>query len=91
VISLSTITSRLVVGAACAQKAAKDAFITEPRTWLEPLQKMLETEQARLQALENATADDFLRVVAIKRQLGALKRELKISTSDLEAPHYRTR
>jgi hypothetical protein len=75
----------------CAQKAARDAFITEARTWLEPLQKILDTEQARLQALENTTADDFPLVVAIKRQLGALKRYLKISTSDLEAPHYRTR
>jgi hypothetical protein len=74
-----------------AQKVAKDAFITEARSWLEPLQKMLDTEQTRLLTLENATADDFLLVVAIKRQLGALKRYLKISTSKLEAPRSRTR
>lgn len=74
-----------------AQKAAKDAFVTEARTWLEPLQKMLDAEQARLQALENTTADDFLLVVAIKRQLGALRRYLKISKSDFEAPRYRTK
>jgi hypothetical protein len=87
-ISLSTITSRLVVGEANAQKAAKDAFVTEARSWLEPLQKMLAAEQGRLLSLENRTADDFLLVVAIKRQLGALKRYLKISTDD--ARHYQT-
>ena len=73
-----------------AQKAAKDAFITEALTWLEPLQEMLDAEQARLLTLKNALAADFLLVVAIKRQLGALKRYLKIST-DLEAQRYRTR
>jgi hypothetical protein len=52
---------------------------------------MLDTEQARLLTLENVMADHFLLVVAIKRQLGALKHYLKISTSDLEAPRYRTR
>jgi hypothetical protein len=71
-----------------AQKAAKDAFITEARSSLEPLQKMLDTEQARLLTLENTTADDFLLVVAIKRQLGTLKRHLKISSDD--ARYYRT-
>jgi hypothetical protein len=73
-----------------AQKAAKDAFVAEARSWLEPLQQMLDAEEARLQALECTTADDFLIVVSIKRQLGALKRYLKIST-DLEAQRYRTR
>jgi hypothetical protein len=71
-----------------AQKAAKDAFITEARSWLEPLQKKLDTEQARLLTLENTTADDFLLVVAIKRQLGTLKRHLKISSDD--ARYYQT-
>jgi len=66
-----------------AQKVAKDAFVTEARTWLEPLQKM------RLQALENTTADDFLLVVAIQQQLGTLKRYLKISnTVDVDARRY---
>lgn len=72
-----------------AQKAAKNAFVTEARSWLEPLQKMLDSEQARLLALENTTtADDFLLVVAIKRQLGTLKRYLKISSDDQR--HYQT-
>lgn len=31
---------------------------------------MLDAEEARLRALECTTADDFLTVVAIKRQLG---------------------
>jgi hypothetical protein len=66
----------------CAQKAAKDAFITEARSWLELLQKMLDAEEAQLRALECTTADDFLIVVAIKRQLGTLKRDLKISADD---------
>jgi hypothetical protein len=72
-----------------AQKVAKDAFVTGARTWLEPLQKMLDIEQARLQALENTTADDFLLVVAIQRQLGTLKRYLKFSnTVDVDARGY---
>ena len=65
-----------------AQRAAKDAFVCEARSWLEPLQQMLDADEARLQALECTTADDFLIVVSIKRQLGALKRYLKISTDD---------
>jgi hypothetical protein len=65
-----------------AQKAAKNAFLTEARSWLAPLQQMLDAEEARLRALENAAADDFLAFVAIKRQLGTLKRYLKISTDD---------
>ena len=69
-----------------AQKAAKDAFVTEARSWLEPLQQMLDTEEARLRALESMTADDLLVVAAIKRQLGTLKRYLKISAD--EARHY---
>jgi hypothetical protein len=71
-----------------AQKAAKNAFVTEARSWLEPLQQALEAEEARLRALENAAADDFLVFVAIKRQLGTLKRYLKISTDD--ARRYQT-
>jgi hypothetical protein len=71
-----------------AQKAAKDAFVTEARSWLAPLQQMLDAEEARLRALKSTTADDFLVVVAIKRQLGALKRYLKISTDD--ARRYQT-
>jgi hypothetical protein len=75
-----------------AQKAAKDAFVTEARSWLGPLQKMLDSEQARLLRLENTTADDFLLVVAIQRQLGALKRYLKISnTVDVDAAPYQTK
>jgi len=69
-----------------AQKAAKDAFVGEARSWLEPLQQMLDAEEARLRALESMTADDLLVVVAIKRQLGTLKRYLKISADD--ARHY---
>ena len=65
-----------------AQRAAKDAFVCEARSWLEPLQQMLDAEEARLQALECTTADDFLIVVSIKRQLGTLKRYLKISADD---------
>jgi hypothetical protein len=65
-----------------AQRAAKDAFVREARSWLEPLQRMLDAEEARLHALECTTADDFLIVVSIKRQLGTLKRYLKISTDD---------
>jgi hypothetical protein len=54
---------------------------------------MLDAEEARLRALKRTTADDFLLVVAIKRQLGTLKRYLKkrylkISTDD--ARHYQT-
>ena len=83
-ISLLTITFELAVGAAMgyAQRAAKDAFVCEARSWLEPLQQMLDAEEARLRALECTTADDLLVVVAIKRQLGTLKRYLKISTDD---------
>ena len=55
-----------------AQKAAKDAFVNEARSWLAPLQQMLDAEEARLRALESTTADDFLVFVAIKRQLGTL-------------------
>ena len=65
-----------------AQRAAKDAFVSEARSWLEPLQQMLDAEEARLRALECTTADDLLVVVAIKRQLGTLKRYLKISADD---------
>ena len=65
-----------------AQKAAKNAFVIEARSWLAPLQQMLDAEEARLRALESTTADDLLVVVAIKRQLGTLKRYLKISTDD---------
>jgi hypothetical protein len=72
----------------CAQKAAKNAFVTEARSWLAPLQQMLDAEEARLRALKSTTADDFLLVVAVKRQLGTLKRYLKISTDD--ARHYQT-
>jgi hypothetical protein len=43
---------------------------------------MLDAEEARLQALKCTTADDFLIVVSIKRQLGTLKRYLKISAND---------
>jgi len=43
---------------------------------------MLDAEEARLRALESLTADDLLVVVAIKRQLGTLKRYLKISADD---------
>ena len=39
-------------------------------------------EEARVRALESTTADDLLVVVAIKRQLGTLKRYLKISMDD---------
>jgi hypothetical protein len=49
---------------------------------------MLDAEEARLQALECTTADDFLIVVSIKRQLGTLKRYLEISTDD--ARRYET-
>jgi hypothetical protein len=65
-----------------APRAAKDAFVCEARSWLEPLQQMLDAEEARLRALECTTVDDFLVVVAIKRQLGTLKRYLKISADD---------
>jgi hypothetical protein len=76
----------------CAQKAAKDAFVTEARSWLEPLQKMLHSEQTRLLTLENASTDDFEVVVAIQRQLGTLKRYLKISdTVDDDARRYQTK
>jgi hypothetical protein len=54
----------------CAQKAAKDAFVTEAPSWLAPLQQMLDAEEARLRALKSTTVDDLLVVVAIKRQLG---------------------
>ena len=65
-----------------AQKAAKNAFVTEARSWLAPLQQMLDAEESRLRALKSTTADDLLVVVAIKRQLGTLKRYLKISADD---------
>ena len=71
-----------------AQRAAKDAFVTEARSWLAPLQQMLDAEQTRLLAVKNTTVDDLLVVVAIKRQLGTLKRYLKISTDD--ARRYQT-
>ena len=75
-----------------AQRAAKDAFVTEARSWLEPLQKLLHSEQARLLTLENASADDFVVVVAIQRQLGTLKRYLKISnTVDVDTRRYQTK
>ena len=67
-----------------AQRAAKDAFVTEARSWLKPLEKMLDAERARLLALENATADDFLPFVAIRRDLSKLKYYLKLSTGNLE-------
>jgi hypothetical protein len=67
-----------------AQRAAKDAFVTEARSWLEPLEKMLDAERVRLLALENATADDFLLFVAIRRDLSRLKHYLEISTGNLE-------
>ena len=72
----------------CAQRVAKDAFVCEARSWLEPLQQMLDAEEARLRALESTTADDLLAFVAIKRQLGTLKRYLKISADD--ARRYQT-
>jgi hypothetical protein len=72
----------------CAQKAAKNAFVTEARSWLAPVQQMLDAEEARLRALKSTTADDFLLVVAVKRQLGTLKRYLKISTD--AARYYQT-
>jgi hypothetical protein len=75
----------------CAQKAAKDAFVAEARSSLEPLKKMLDAEQARLLALENTTADDFQLVVAIRRELGKLKQYLKISTANPEAQRLRVR
>jgi hypothetical protein len=80
-----------------AQKAAKSAFVTEACSWLEPLQQMLDAEEARLRALESPTADDFSVFVAIKRQLGTLKRQLKISADDarryqvMRARAFRTR
>jgi hypothetical protein len=49
---------------------------------------MLDAKEARLRALKSTTADDFLLVVAVKRQLGTLKRYLKISTDD--ARDYQT-
>jgi hypothetical protein len=74
-----------------AQKAAKDAFVTEARSWIEPLEKMLDAEQTRLLAVEDTTVDDSALFVAIRRELGKLKRYLKISTANLEAPRPRTR
>jgi hypothetical protein len=44
--------------------------------------RLMEKREARLRALESTTADDFLVVVAIKRQLGTRKRYLKISADD---------
>ena len=74
-----------------AQKAAKNAFVTEARSWLAPLQQMLDAEQTRLPAVENTTVDDFALLVAIRRELSKLKHYLKISTANLEAPRHRTR
>jgi hypothetical protein len=71
-----------------AQKPAKNAFVTEARSWILPLQQMLDAEEARLRVLESPTADDFPIFVAIKRQLTTLKRYLKISTDD--ARRYQT-
>jgi hypothetical protein len=65
-----------------------DYLLTIRRLLSTSLQKMLDTEQARLLVLENTTTDDFLLVVAVKRQLGTLKRYLKISSDD--ARHYQT-
>src|SRR6516225_9048372 len=39
-----------------AQKAAKDAFVNEARSWLAPLQQMLDAEEARLRALGSLTS-----------------------------------
>jgi hypothetical protein len=64
-----------------AQKVAKNAFLIEACSWLEALQKLLDAEHTRLLALKKTTADDFLLVVAMRRELGKLKRYLKISTS----------
>jgi|SRR6516162_8874409 hypothetical protein len=74
-----------------AQKAAKDAFVTEARSWLAPLEKMLDAEQTRLLAVENTTVDDFALFVAIRRELSKLKHYLKISMANLEAPPHRTK
>ena len=53
---------------------------------------MLDAEQVRLLVLENTTADDFLVVVAARRELGKLNRYLKISkTVDVETPPCRTK
>ena len=47
---------------------------------------MLDAEHARLLALENTTGDDFVVIAAVRRELGKLKRCLKISnTVDIEA------
>jgi len=76
----------------CAQRAAKDAFVSAARSWLEPLEQMLDTEQARSLALENTAVDDFRLVAAIRRQLDALKRYLKIfNTVDVEASCHQTK
>jgi hypothetical protein len=64
--------------------AAKDAFVTEARSWLEALEKMLDAEHARLLLLENTKTDDFLLFIAIRRDLSQLKHYLKISTGNLE-------
>jgi hypothetical protein len=74
-----------------AQKAAKNAFVTEARSWLAPLEKMLDAEQTRLLAVENTTVDEFAHFVAIRRELSKLKHYLKISAANLEAPHHRTK
>jgi hypothetical protein len=74
-----------------AQKAAKNAFVAEAHSWLEPLEKMLDAEQTRLLALENTTVDDLVLFGAIRRELGKLKHYLKISTANLEAPRQRTK
>jgi len=75
----------------CAQKAAKDAFVTEARSWLAPLQQMLDAEQARLLGLENTTADDFQLFVAIRRELGKLKQYLRLSMANVEVQRLRVR
>jgi hypothetical protein len=48
-------------------EGGQECFRYEARSWLEPLQQMLDAEEARLRALESTTADDFLVFVAIKR------------------------
>ena len=42
-----------------AQQATKNAFVTEARSWLAPLQQMLDAEEARSRALGDTTVDDF--------------------------------
>ena len=40
-------------------KYLPDAFVSEARSWPEPLQQILDAEEARWRALECTTADDF--------------------------------